>query len=109
MKFDEYQELAYVTANKNLTFNEALCNWSMGLSGEAGEFIELLKKQIFHSKQANRDQLVKELGDILWYLANAALCLGISLQEIADTNIAKLKARYPEGFVDWHSRTDKEK
>lgn len=100
MNFNEYQKLASTTANKNITFNEALCNWSMGLAGEVGEFTELLKKQVFHGKPASMDALVKELGDVLWYLANAAECLGIDLQTIADANIAKLKARYPQGFAE---------
>ena len=75
----------------------AMC--AMGLCGEAGEFIELVKKHLFHGKDLDRDLAAKELGDVLWYLAVAADAIGFSLDKIATWNVAKLVARYPDGFV----------
>jgi NTP pyrophosphatase (non-canonical NTP hydrolase) len=100
MNFNEYQDLATRTANKNLTSKEQLCNWAMGLCGEAGEYTEHIKKHLFHNKQLDVQACVKELGDILWYVAQCALVLNQSMDEIATQNIEKLKARYPEGFKD---------
>ncbi len=107
--FNEYQRLAATTANYDPPPQYRLCNWSMGLCGEVGEFSELIKKHVFHSKELDKDKCLKELGDVMWYLAIVAKELGISLQDIASANIAKLAARYPNGFVDWNSRTDKDK
>lgn len=98
---DAYQKLATVTANYNTSEQKyRLCNWSLGLCGEAGEFSELVKKHVFHGKDLDPDKAAKELGDVLWYLAVVAKELGFSLQDIAKENIAKLAARYPEGFKE---------
>ena len=75
-----------------------LINSVMGLNGEAGEVIDLVKKHLFHNHELDKDKLKLELGDVLWYLAEAAEALGISLEDIAISNIDKLKRRYPEGF-----------
>jgi NTP pyrophosphatase (non-canonical NTP hydrolase) len=71
---------------------------AMGLAGEAGEAVDLLKKIMFHGKLASKDALAKELGDVLWYLANVAADHGLTLQSVADLNIDKLERRYPHGF-----------
>jgi NTP pyrophosphatase (non-canonical NTP hydrolase) len=71
---------------------------AMGLAGEAGEAVDLIKKMIFHGKVPAKDALAKELGDVLWYLANVAADHGLSLQTVADLNIDKLEKRYPFGF-----------
>lgn len=96
--FNMYQELASRTAKANMSKNQALANWSMGLTGEAGETVDYLKKVVFHGHELNREHVKKELGDVLWYVSQLASECGISLQEIADANIEKLRARYPEGF-----------
>jgi len=68
-----------------------------GIASEAGEIMEHVKHIRFHGKHLDREYLIKEYGDLLWYLAEGATGLGIKLSEIAERNVAKLKARYPEG------------
>jgi NTP pyrophosphatase (non-canonical NTP hydrolase) len=87
-----------MTLNKDLTKKEALVNSVMGLNGEAGEVIDLVKKHLFHGHVLNKEELIKELGDVAWYLAEAAYALDIDLETILKLNIEKLKKRYPEGF-----------
>lgn len=73
-------------------------NSCLGLSGEVGEFNDMIKKWIFHEKQLDIDHAKKEAGDICWYLAMLCESFGWSLDEIMQMNVDKLKARYPEGF-----------
>ena len=70
----------------------------MGLNGEAGEAIDILKKHLFQGHDLDREHLAKELGDVAWYLAISADALGYSLEQILQMNIDKLRARYPDGF-----------
>lgn len=80
-----------------------LLTGAVGISAEAGEFMEIVKKIIFQGKPANEDNLDHlkiELGDILWYVAQACLALDISLEELTNMNIKKLSKRYPEGTFD---------
>jgi NTP pyrophosphatase (non-canonical NTP hydrolase) len=80
-----------------------LLTGAVGISAEAGEFMEIVKKMIFQGKPANEDNIEHlkiELGDILWYVAQACLALNISLEELTDMNIKKLSKRYPEGMFD---------
>ena len=98
MNVNEYQKLAMTTLNKNLSQDEILLNSVMGLCGESGEAIDIVKKHHFHGHELDKEKLVKELGDVAWYLAEAATALDISLEEILSANIEKLKKRYPEGF-----------
>lgn len=72
-----------------------------GLTGEAGEVADVWKKVKYMGLEYNaetRDKLIKELGDVCWYLMSAATSLGMPLEEIINQNIAKLKARHPHGF-----------
>lgn len=80
-----------------------LLNWSMGLVGEAGEFVDLVKKVTFHGHEFERHKLVEELGDVLWYAAAISTHLGISLDEVMAINVAKLTKRYPSGFSSQRS------
>lgn len=73
-------------------------NACLGLSGEVGEFNDLVKKGIFHETQIEEEHLKKELGDVLWYVALMCDSFGWDLDEIMQLNIDKLKARYPDGF-----------
>lgn len=73
-------------------------NGLMGLNGEAGEAIDILKKHLFQGHPLDREHLAKELGDVAWYLAVSADALGYTLEEILEMNVKKLRARYPEGF-----------
>ena len=71
----------------------------MGLCGESGEAIEIVKKHMFHGRELDRDALIKELGDVAWYIARAADALEVPMEEIFQRNIEKLRKRYPDGFV----------
>jgi NTP pyrophosphatase (non-canonical NTP hydrolase) len=70
----------------------------MGISGEAGEVTDYLKKVVFHKHELNKEKLAEELGDVLWYLACTVELIGYDLEKIAEMNIEKLKKRYPEGW-----------
>lgn len=108
MGFNEYQRAALRTANtdwKTLSAsfaenprNMAVANWAMGVAGEAGELCDYLKKCLFHGHQVDAEKVAKEAGDVLWYLAVLLEEYGLTLQEVAEKNEAKLRARYPEGF-----------
>jgi len=98
MDINEYQELAMRTKNPALDQDKLLINSMMGLCGESGEAIDIVKKWFAHGHALDREHLKKELGDIAWYLAEAATALDLSLSEILEANIEKLKKRYPEGF-----------
>lgn len=108
MNINEYQKLAMTTLNPALDKKEILINSVMGLCGEAGEAIDIVKKHLFHGHELDREHLTKELGDIAWYLAEAATALDIPLEKIFQENIEKLKKRYPEGFDEQRSKTRKE-
>lgn len=75
-----------------------MLNACLGLSGEVGEFNDMIKKWIFHEKPLDVEHAKKEAGDICWYLAMLCESFGWSLDEIMQMNVDKLKARYPEGF-----------
>ena len=77
---------------------DVLINGVMGLCGEAGEAIDIVKKHLAQGHALDREGLIKELGDVAWYLAETATALGIDLDEVLERNIDKLKKRYPEGF-----------
>ena len=98
MNANEYQRLAMRTLNPELNRKDVLINSVMGLCGESGEASDIVKKWLFHGHELDRDHLKKELGDIAWYLAEAATALDLPLEEILQANIEKLRKRYPEGF-----------
>ena len=98
MNVNEYQTLAMTTLNPELDKREVLINSVMGLCGEAGEAIDIVKKWMAQGHELDKEHLKKELGDIAWYLAEAATALDVSLEEVFHANIDKLKKRYPDGF-----------
>ena len=104
MKINEYQELAMSTLNPELSKRVVLINSVMGLCGESGEAIDIVKKWMAHGHELDKAHLAKELGDIAWYLAEAATALDMPLSDILQGNLDKLKARYPEGFEANRSR-----
>ncbi|WP_312372705.1 nucleoside triphosphate pyrophosphohydrolase family protein [Lachnoclostridium sp.] len=75
-------------------------NACLGLSGEVGEINDLIKKAVYHGHELDEMEMLKELGDVMWYVAMMADALGVSMQFIADININKLMKRYPEGFSE---------
>ena len=98
MDINEYQALAARTINPALNRKEVLINSVMGLCGDSGEAIDIVKKWFAHGHALDREHLIKELGDVAWYLAEAATALDIPLEQIFRENIEKLQKRYPEGF-----------
>lgn len=77
-----------------------LLHAGIGLSTEAGEFLDALKKHIFYGKELDRVNLKEEIGDLFWYIAIACHELGVEFEPLMETNIAKLKARYGEKFTE---------
>lgn len=100
MTVNEYQKLAMKTLNPDLGLDkkDVLINGVMGLCGESGEAIDIVKKWLAQGHELDKEHLAKELGDIAWYLAETATALDLSLSDIFEANIEKLKKRYPEGF-----------
>lgn len=98
MTVNEYQRLAMSTLNPALDRKEVLINSVMGLCGESGEAIDIVKKWLAQGHALDKERLAKELGDVAWYLAEAATALDIPLEDIFQGNLDKLKKRYPEGF-----------
>ena len=90
---------------------ERVLTAAIGICAEGGEFAEIVKKCIFQGKPMDDDaqfHMKRELGDIMWYIAQACIALGISLEDVLDTNIQKLEARYPDGFEAFRSENRKE-
>ena len=84
---------------------ERLLTAAVGMCAEAGEFTEVVKKIVFQGKPVNEDNLFhlkRELGDIMWYVMQACMGLGVSLDEVVEMNVEKLVSRYPEGAFDVH-------
>lgn len=98
MTVNEYQALAMTTLNPALDKKDVLINGVMGLCGESGEAIDIVKKWLAQGHDLDKEKLAKELGDIAWYLAETATALELSLEDIFAANIEKLRRRYPQGF-----------
>lgn len=98
MTINEYQKLAMTTLNPELSKKDVLINSVMGLCGESGEAIDIVKKWMAQGHELDKEHFAKELGDIAWYLAEAATAIDMPLEDILQANIDKLKKRYPEGF-----------
>lgn len=107
MTLNEYQRAALRTSEPS-TDGEAgekqLCVFALGIAGEAGEVADLVKKHIGHGHELSDEKLMKELGDVLWYVAAVAAQRGLSLEDVAAANIEKLLKRYPNGFSHEASR-----
>ena len=137
MKANEYQKLAMRTNDRKCTarliekvqnhaivhhnsfMNEMIVanigidvggviNACFGLSGETGELVDAIKKNIFHGHPLEKEKIKKELGDVCWYVAMMCESFGFEMEEVMQTNIDKLKARYPEGFSTERSMHRKE-
>lgn len=103
---NDYQKQAMTTLNPSLSRQDILINGVMGLCGESGEAIDLVKKHLHQGHDLDKEALAGELGDIAWYLAETAWALEIPLEDILKGNLQKLKARYPDGF-DTHRSVDR--
>jgi len=95
VNFAEYQRLAHRTSKEH---SDKLVISTLGLTGEAGEFADSVKKLRGHGHNIPVSELAAELGDVLWYIAECASALALDLDDIARKNIEKLEKRYPNGF-----------
>ena len=99
MTINDYQKAALRTASSvGKPKDDILLNAAMGLCGESGELMDMLKKYKFQFHKLDYDHAAKELGDIAWYLALGAHALGMDLETVLQMNVEKLMARYPDGF-----------
>ena len=97
MNPNEYQKLCMRTANF-MDSSKLIVNGAMGLCGEAGEVIDLVKKWVFQGHELYKEDVEEELGDVLWYAAILCEGIGTTMEEVMQKNIDKLKKRYPDGF-----------
>lgn len=98
MDVNEYQKSAMKTLNPMLDKKDVLINSVMGLCGESGEAIDIVKKWLMQGHDLDKEHLIKELGDIAWYLAEAATVLDVPLETVFQENLDKLRRRFPNGF-----------
>ena len=90
---------------------ERLLTAGVGINAEGGEFLEIVKKMVFQGKpwnEDNREHLIIELGDIMWYVAQATLALGVTFEEVLERNVKKLEKRYPGGQFDIYYSENRE-
>ena len=104
MELNDYQKKAMRTLSGDSAGEKRLLNAAMGLCGESGEVMDHLKKYLFQGHDLDVQHLCREVGDILWYCALFAEAAGVPLDQIAQDNIDKLTARYPQGFDSERSR-----
>jgi len=84
---------------------ERLTTAGVGINAEGGEFLEIIKKMVFQGKpwtDDNREHLIIELGDVMWYVAQACMALEVDFNEVIERNVTKLKSRYPGGEFNIH-------
>ena len=98
MQVNEYQKAAMATLNPALDKKDVLINSVMGLCGESGEAIDIVKKWLMQGHELDKEHLIRELGDVAWYLAEAATALDVPLEVIFQGNLDKLRRRFPNGF-----------
>lgn len=96
MHMNDYQMLAQRTSPPG---HDRVLNGVMGLAGESGECVDVVKKAVFQGHSCDYEKLREELGDVLWYCAELATGLGTTLDDVAEMNIKKLMRRYPDGFT----------
>ena len=98
MQVNEYQKAAMATLNPALDKKDVLINSVMGLCGESGEAIDIVKKWLMQGHELDKAHLIKELGDVAWYLAEAATALDVPLEAVFQGNLDKLRQRFPNGL-----------
>ncbi|MBQ7668089.1 MAG: nucleoside triphosphate pyrophosphohydrolase family protein [Clostridia bacterium] len=104
MELNEYQKLAMVTKKEWGNTNAELIDVGLGITGEAGEVSDLIKKYHAGVKELDMESLKLELGDVLWYVAEACDALNISIDEVANMNIEKLRKRHGDKFNNYGNR-----
>lgn len=103
MTGNEYQGLAARTVNKELSLLEQRNHALHGMVGEIGEIHSLYQKEYQGHGKPDREHVIKETGDLLWFIAEFLTSQGMSLDDCMETNIEKLRKRYPDGFDAEHS------
>ncbi len=103
---NEYQKEAMRTAGKHSPL-DLLVNGVMGIAGEGGECVDMVKKMLYQGHELDREHLAKELGDVAWYLAVTAHAIDYPLEDVLLMNVEKLRRRYPDGFDPERSRNRK--
>ena len=98
MQVNDYQKAAMATLNPALDKKDVLINSVMGLCGESGEAIDIVKKWLMQGHELDRAHLIRELGDVAWYRAEAATALDVPLEAVFQGNLDKLRQRFPNGF-----------
>lgn len=98
MNVNDYQDWVVSKMDHSLNDRDALVKNGLGISGEAGEVTDLIKKNHFHGHKLDRQKLIEELGDVLWYITSTAQLIESDLNEIMHYNREKLDKRYPGGF-----------
>ena len=93
-----YRELVEKTLNPDLNTKELLANGALGLCGEAGEVADLIKKYLYQGHKMHRDALLKEMGDVRWYLELLCIVAMTKIEHVEEMNMKKLLERYPNGF-----------
>ena len=100
MTLDDYEKSAARTLNPKLSDTERLLDAAAGLAEESGEILGIVRKHAYQSRPLDKEKLTLELGDALWCLTMTARSAGLSLEQVAAANVAKLRARYPDGYKD---------
>jgi NTP pyrophosphatase (non-canonical NTP hydrolase) len=98
MTFNEYQDKAMTFLNNKLSKKDVLINGVMGLCGESGEVIDIVKKHHAQGHELDKEKIIEELGDVCWYIAEIAYVLDVKLEDVFEGNINKLSKRYKNGF-----------
>lgn len=99
MNLNKYKEEAPKTLNKELSHRETITNMLLGMSGELGEVIDIMKKCLYQGHTTDLEHLTEEVGDVMFYLVNFCNLMGIDLEDAMELNIRKLRNRYKDGFT----------
>ncbi len=99
MKISEYQEFCAKGILPATLEREPMVDFALGLAGESGEVVDDIKKKYFHGRTIDPDHTIEELGDVMWYVANIATQLGVTLDEVIERNADKLRVRYPQMYL----------
>lgn len=97
-QYYQMDESEQESRTNNISNNTELIHACLGLAGESGEVVDLVKKSIFYDRPLDQDKLLEECGDTLHYLCRILTCCGVSLEDAMQSNITKLEARYPDGY-----------
>lgn len=108
MNFSDYQVKSYVNIQPHTDDKDTVLNWLTGLNEEVGEVNNVIKHHYWGNENINKENLAKEIGDVLWYLSALCSSFNISLDTIALLNIEKLKYRYKDSFTNEKSKLRKE-